>query len=222
MFKNLIRTLFLLAGLTIGCASPGANFVPITGIPSTPTIPAASNTPAQKGTLRLATSETVNVDDIPRLIAQDSLREQGYTVELITFADFQLTTTAIIKGDVDIALGGNQTSWSAIAKGAPIRSFLGRSNNTQLLLTPTAIQHCEDLNGKKLGLSNATGSGPSMIADYVQRHCPAIKMETLIIASSNNRRIALLGGSLDATPLQTDDWLQIDATHRGNFISSSI
>lgn len=219
MLKKFPRALFLLVGLIVGCASPLV--MPLSPPPSSPaptTIPSTTTTTiTQKGTLRLATGEAQNVDDIPRLLAVDSLRAQGYTVELITFADTQLTTSALIKGDVDIALGGNQPNWAAIAKGAPIRAFLGRTNNTQLLLTPVSIQDCADLQGKKLGLNSATTTTGFMVDQYIQAHCPGTQPEKIIVASSINRRAGLLAGTLDASPSQTDDWLDLERKAPGKF-----
>ena len=117
--------------------------------------PASVN--AKQGKLRINLTTDIRISNIPTRIALDALTQQGYTVEAVPFAQFNLVIPALVNGDLDISTGSNVTVWSAIAKGGKVRSIVGWTNNPYYLVTSSDIENCADLAGKPIGMSSLPG-----------------------------------------------------------------
>ena len=75
---------------------------------------------ARPAKVRIELSTSPDVEDIPRLMAIDAMRADGYTLETLEFADTSATVLALARGDLDFAVVSDVTGWAAIEKGAPI------------------------------------------------------------------------------------------------------
>jgi ABC-type nitrate/sulfonate/bicarbonate transport system substrate-binding protein len=140
--------------------------------PATPRATISSTTAAKTGAIRVNISGSRNVTDVPFLMAVDLLRAQGYTVELIPIARFDVVTTALAKGDLDIAHTSDQIVWSAVAKNAPIVTLMSRNSDPYLIAANQNIKTCADLNGKHVALSATTG--PCRELTNIMSNCQAL------------------------------------------------
>jgi len=93
MRKFLLFTTLLLAVIAVACSTLA------------PTAPATNATPRVLETLRFSLNGPPDVLDVPRLMAIDTLKAQGYTVEQTQFADQNVIVAALLKGDLDFGTG---------------------------------------------------------------------------------------------------------------------
>ena len=186
-------------------------------LPATTTPPTASASPTQPktGVIRFAAS-TPSISSVPFLMALDTLREQGYTIETTTLR-FDLVIPVLTKGDLDIAPLSHQLGWSAIAKDAPLRTIVSWVGNQFLIVVKPEIQSCANLQGKPMGYGSTTAVNTALFEEYLKRTCTGIAPQAVLIPSSTNRVAALLAGQLDGALLETDDWLQIERQAPGKF-----
>jgi ABC-type nitrate/sulfonate/bicarbonate transport system substrate-binding protein len=73
---------------------------------------------------------------------------------------------------VDIAMINNQTVWTAIAKGADLRTIGPFTRTTGVVGCADAIRSCQDLDGKSVGVPSSAVSARCCFARTVSRHCP--------------------------------------------------
>jgi ABC-type nitrate/sulfonate/bicarbonate transport system substrate-binding protein len=183
-----------------------------------PAAAAATTAPAAKaGTIRVSMNGAPNAKDIPRLMAIDSLKEQGYDVEVTTFAQSALVPVAMQRGDIDIGDVTTNLAWTAIAKGTDIRSVVGEANMTFQLVTKQNIQSCQDLGSRTLAFSTRQAVGFVMFQDYVNRSCPGTSPQILLIADSSNRMASLESGKVDGAYLEIEDWLRLEREAPGKY-----
>lgn len=194
----------VLLGIALGaCATPTSTPVPTTGAPSA--------SPAHKsGTIRMSISDAPKVKDIPRLIAIDMLKEQGYAVELTSFAQTELVPVAMDRGDIDIGESSTSLAWPAITKGLDIRSIVGEANLTFDLVTKQNILTCHDLDGRSIAFSNRQSVGYLMFEDYIKQNCPGTSPQIVLMPNSSNRVASLQSGSVDGAYLEIEDWLRVN------------
>ena len=198
---------FVLSFLVVGCSVPQS----ATRTPLTTPSPIA-----KAGKIR-ASLGGLDVTDIPYLMALDKLKTQGYTVETTQFDQFELITAAMTKGDLDIAGASRQTTWAAIAKGAPIEEIVPKSHNYYYLVVKQDIATCADLNGKTIAVGATGGVVTSMVDQYLKDKCPGVTPQIIVIPSTTNRTAALLAGQIDASPLALENLLQLERDAPGRF-----
>jgi ABC-type nitrate/sulfonate/bicarbonate transport system substrate-binding protein len=188
--------------LLVACAEqPSVGAVP----KNAPAIDAAR----QLGTIRFSLQGTANVPDIPWLMALDSLKEQGYIIELINLTSADLITGALIRSDIEVGAASTSFSWSAIAKGADIRTIVGRVNMTFSLVTKQTLLTCQDLDGKILAFSSKQAVGYLMFEKYLKQHCLGIAPQIILMSESKNRVAGLLANEIDGAYLEIEDWVSL-------------
>ncbi len=200
MLKQLLPALALVV-LIAGCAN----------LPVLPTVAPAAPTTASLGTIRVNHSLSLNVTDVPLALAEEMLRAQGYTIEAVDFEKIELVPSALESGELDIANGGYQVMWPALAKGAAAKTIMQRNGNQYVIGTGSAISSCSDLQGKPIALGTARGMMADMLKQYFQTKCPGITPELIVVAGSNNRVPALVSGAIPAAQLELDDMIRLDA-----------
>lgn len=203
MRKIIYFALIGLSVMMVACATATATVAP----KPTPPAPVVR----KSGTIRFSIGGDPNVRDIPRLMAIDALKAQGYTVETTTFASNDLIASAMQRGDIEIGDLTSNLAWSAIAKGVDIRSVVGRTNMTFYLVTKQSIKTCQDLEGQRLAFSNRQAVGYIMYDKYLKENCPGVNPQILLIANSKNRVAALEAGELDGAYLELEDWLPLSS-----------
>jgi NitT/TauT family transport system substrate-binding protein len=157
------------------------------------------------------------VVDIPALMALDSLKEQGYTVQVVTLASADLINEALIRGDIEVGSASTSFAISAIAKGADLRMIVGRANMTFNLITQSRILTCRDLTGKALSFSSRQAVGYIMYDAYLKQHCAGVAPQIVLTSESQNRVAALTANQVDGAYLELEDWVTLQRRAPGKF-----
>ena len=165
--------------------------------------------------VRIELSTAPDAGDIPRLMAIDAMRAQGYVVETPVFADTTGTMLALERGDLDFANVQDVTAWAAIEKGARIVEVIDDSVNPTILAVNSTIKKCADLQAKRVGVGNLGGGKTVMMSRYIERHCPGTVPDLLVVAGENNRLAGLLAGELDGAIMDEDDLEEIEPARQG-------
>ena len=203
-----LHILFLAGLFAAGC----------TAQPPSPAAPAPSPTATLKsGAIRFDHILNVDIRYVPILIALDDLQAQGYTVTRTQLTSSPLIVDALARGDADIGSLDPQTMWTAIAKGADVRSFMLGLASPQFLVAKAAVKTCGDLDGRHVGVFATSGLIPTMFNEYVKRNCPNAKIDQLLISDNTGRVSALVGGQVDAIELSWDAALDLERKEPGKF-----
>jgi ABC-type nitrate/sulfonate/bicarbonate transport system substrate-binding protein len=201
----LVFTLCLVAAACTAVPTPAVSPTPVSGAP------------AKSGTIRFSVQGSLSVKDVPWQMALDSLRAQGYTIQVTEFAKSDLLAVALEHGDVDIGQLASSIAWAAVAKGAEIRTVVGSNNATYYLPVKMEIQTCRDLDGKSLAFSTRQAAGYILFERYLKEECPGANPEIVLIPETRNRLAALQSGELDGAYLELADWLRLDSESPGKY-----
>lgn len=198
--------LILLGLLAIACAAPQ---------------PAAQNasppaSPIEGGTIHIEVPADADIADIPWLMAIDSLKEQGYTLETVSLAS-DLSAAAMAQGDLDLASLSNQHAWAAIGQGASLVTFMDKSANTFMIIASEEIQTCADLDGRPVAINGVATVASALFNAYLEKNCPDAVPEILVVKGGSNRTAALLSGEVDAAVQDIDDLVQLELDRPGEF-----
>lgn len=151
------------------------------------------------------------------MMAQDAMRTAGYTVDSADFNQPELAVQAISQNETQFSSGSTYTVMQAIQKGAKIKLIADRNANEWTIVSANAITDCSALNGKKVGIASEGAVSTAMLNQWLQEKCPQAKPNILVIADSDQRGAALLGGQLDASPLQLDSEVTLFKKGAGKF-----
>ncbi len=203
MNKRFIFLFTVLAILLNACggSAPAPMVTPATAIPPTRA--------AQDVKLRI-NETTPRLGSVHVFLALDALRAQGYEIETTKFARFDLVTTALAKGELDLASGSIQTTWTAIGKGAPVKTIVGNLGNSYVFVAANEIKSCADLQGKTVGTSAANTVTAQMFKTYRAQNCPNVEFSSLILPVGESRLPALMGGQVQAAQMEIDEALELD------------
>ena len=192
--------------------------------PAAAPLPAANVAPAEatalplkSGQIRINGGGAPKLADVPLMMAIDKLKAQGYSVQTVELARFDLAPTALVKGDLDIASASYESLWSAIAKGAKLRTVAGWLGNPYVVVTKAGIVTCAGLNNKNVAYGSTASMNAIMLGLYLDRTCPGNEPRIAVIPSSANRVSALLAGQIDAAVLEIIDALYIERQAPGQF-----
>jgi ABC-type nitrate/sulfonate/bicarbonate transport system substrate-binding protein len=206
----------LLCLVTGGCATPAPTPAPTqTSVP--PPAASVTPTPRKSGTIHFFDIINIDVRDVPMLMAFDTLAAQGYTIEKQYFATSPLIADGLARGDADIGLLNDQTMWTAIAKGAKVRTIAGSVAATFLIATRNEIQDCHALDGKSLGLPSLTGVNPALLDLYLKQNCAGIAPKFVVIPDAGARDAALISGQVDSVMFPSEDLFKVDQQAPGKF-----
>lgn len=161
--------------------------------------------------LRIELADQPEITEIPRMLAVESLRAMGYTVETKAFNDNAVSAQSLAQGDLDVGNLSVSVAWSAIEKGAKIVTILDDTADTRVLIAKRDIQKCADLNGKGVAVTSLTSTQTFMVYRYLEKNCPGTKIEPLVIPGSSARLAGLLTGQLDAASINLENLLKLQA-----------
>jgi ABC-type nitrate/sulfonate/bicarbonate transport system substrate-binding protein len=159
--------------------------------------------------LRFVASVNLDVRDVPLLMAFDELTGIGYQVEKTYMASNTLLADALTRDEADVAVLNHQTAWTAIAKGADIRTVSEFTVYTGLFIAREDIRSCHDLDGRRVGLPSTIGFAPLMFFLYMSRECPEVKPQILTFAEASARAAALLAHRIDASMIPGEELLKL-------------
>jgi ABC-type nitrate/sulfonate/bicarbonate transport system substrate-binding protein len=211
MNRNLILALILLSMLAVACSAT----TPSAQTPLPNTISTAA--PPKSGTMRLEVPADADVEDVPWLMAVDSLKEQGYTIETISFSDTAIEVAAMAQGDLDIASLSHQVSWAAIDQGAPLFTFMDKAANVIVTATGKDIQECAGLDSKSVAVPSISSVSGAMLNTYLEENCPGARPQIIVVSGGSNRIAALLAGEVDAVTMDTDGLLKLERERPGEY-----
>jgi ABC-type nitrate/sulfonate/bicarbonate transport system substrate-binding protein len=201
-----VSALALLAAAVIACSAAA---------PAATPVPAA--TPHKSGTIRFSDTGPEMVKDLPWRMALDALKEQGYTIEVTQFASSSLVPAALVSGDIDVASINTNLTWTAVAKGAEIRTVVGKIGPSFYLVTESEINACQELDGKRLGFSTRQAVGYVMFQQTLDKECPGTTPQILLVGNTTSRLAALQKGEIDGAYLEAEDWMELDRQSAGKY-----
>ena len=186
-----LRIFFLVISLSalVACASA----------PTTAPIP----TPNRPPVIRIELGDDIDVSDLPRHMAVESLRELGYQVELLDFKDNALSAQALVQGDLDVGYLGGAIAWAAVQQGAKIATVLDGSSSLVVLATLSAIETCQDLAGKRIAVPSLTSNRAILTRKYIEKNCPTAQIEPIVISSQNNMLAAMTSGQIEGATIES-------------------
>ena len=156
--------------------------------------------------LTIAFPATPGFVDLPLLMTIDELNADGWNIQQEIFSDQGLQTEAIISDRAQFASGNPLAALTAIQQGAPLALVGERSANDWIIVAQEEITSCEDLAGKRVAYQSESSVSTYMLKTYVEDEC-GVEPSYLILEGSSNRAAALVGGELDASIVQVEDWL---------------
>lgn len=205
----------LLCFIAVGCTAPAPTPAPIQTLAPAP---APSPTlPRKSGTIHFFDIVNVDVRDVPMLMALDTLAAQGYVIEKQYLATSPLIVDGLMRGDADIGLLNNQTMWTAIAKGAKVRTIAGSVAATFLIVAKSEIKDCRELDGKSLGLPTTTGANPALLDTYLKQNCGGGTPKYVVIPETAARDAAILSGQVETVMLPSEEFLKVNKQAPGKF-----
>jgi ABC-type nitrate/sulfonate/bicarbonate transport system substrate-binding protein len=168
--------------------------------------------------LRIIESGPADVKSVPFLMAIDAMRRDGYDVEVVTVQRFDLVPDLLIRGDGEIGRLSTQAAWTAIAKGAALRSIV-EANGAWEVVARHDVASCRDLDGQGTALSSARSVNAAMLHKFVADHCPGTQPELVVISNSSSRLAALMAGQVAAAQLELQEVAQLERDAPGRFHS---
>jgi ABC-type nitrate/sulfonate/bicarbonate transport system substrate-binding protein len=215
MRNNIACVLVVLGGVMSACVAQ-----PPTDEPPAATEFAASDAttaPRKSGTIRVSLQGALSAREVPWMMALDSLREQGYTVEVVSLGRSDLIPEALLRGDLHFGSVNPNVLWVAIAKGADLRTIGAKNNLVFRLAAKPDIRTCRDLDGRAVAFNTTRATNKAMFDAYVRRQCPGITPRVVIVGESANRVVALQSGEIDSAMLELDEWLYLEEHAPGRF-----
>jgi ABC-type nitrate/sulfonate/bicarbonate transport system substrate-binding protein len=214
MHCKILILAILLCLVAIGCSTPTPVLAPTQQPTSAPT-----PTARKSGTIHFWDIVNLDVRDVPMLMAFDTLTAEGYTIEKQYLATSTLIAEGLARGDADIGLLNDQTMWTAITKGAKVRTIAGSVAATFLVATKNDITDCHALDGKTLGYPSTTGVNPALLDLYLKQNCGGITPKYVVIGDTAARDAALMSGQVDSVMLPSEELLKVDLQAPGKFHS---
>jgi ABC-type nitrate/sulfonate/bicarbonate transport system substrate-binding protein len=204
MDKRILRLMFAACAMLAACSCRAPTVAPGVAV-------------ERSGTMRLSVLGAASVADVPSLMALEALEKQGYQTEAIHFAKSSLILPALLNGDLELSAANSTLVGAAIQEGAGVGVIVGKVRVRYVLAARAGIEHCRDLDGKSVVFSTRQSVGYVMFEQFVQRHCPGMTPEIVLISGSENRVVALQTEEVDAAYLGIDEWKQLQETAPGRF-----
>jgi ABC-type nitrate/sulfonate/bicarbonate transport system substrate-binding protein len=216
----LLASAFLLSACA-AAATPVPTAAPTAAPTAGPSGPAPTAAPtALPGTKTFTVAKPApSIANIAFHAAMEDLNTQGYTVTIQNINTPELVIEGAAKGTFQFGDGSVSAVLSAVAKGAQLRVISDRSGNEWSLVTKSDIANCQGLAGKNVGVTSLGSSVTAMLKSWIAKTCPGTTPNYLVIATSDQRALALIANQIDGAPLQIQDSLPLltKAEHSGKF-----
>ncbi|MEQ4714912.1 ABC transporter substrate-binding protein [Nonomuraea sp. B19D2] len=147
-----------------------------------------------------------DIATVPILAAVDAVRQQGHKVKVVELAEPELAIEGLAKGDYAISAEATSPALIAVERDAPIKIIADAIGNQWAVYGKPGIASCDALNGRPFGIFSEGAVATAMAKEWVASRCSAGKRPAyLTIGGSDVRAQALVGGQIDATPLELAD-----------------
>jgi ABC-type nitrate/sulfonate/bicarbonate transport system substrate-binding protein len=191
-------------------ATPAPTAVRTTAPSGAPTTAASPTPTALPGTKTFTVAKpSASVGNVAFHAAMDGMNQDGYTVSVAAIDTPELVIEGVAKGQFQFGDGSVNAVMAAITKGAAIRVISDRLGNEWSLYTKADITTCQGLAGKNIAITSLGSSVTAMLKAWIAKTCPGTTPNYLIIATSDQRALALIANQIDAAPLQIADGLPI-------------
>ncbi len=210
----LASILGLLVTACTGASSPAPAASTPTGSAAAPTD--AAGTP-KTGSLNFALSGP-SLIYVPTLVTLTRLGELGYTVDIIETGSNSVMMQAAVDGLVHMVSPTVAAQMAAIDAGWEAKWILQRSFNEFVLVAKTEFATCDSLAGQVLAIHAETDTTGLLAKDWITENCTAgTTPELQLVPGSENRLVGLLQNQLAASPLELQDWQNLEAERPGEF-----
>jgi ABC-type nitrate/sulfonate/bicarbonate transport system substrate-binding protein len=213
----LLAGVFLLSACT-AAATPVPTRAP-TAPPSTG--PGATAAPTELPGVKqfVVAKPAASVGNVAFHAAMDGMNSQGYSVSVQSINTPDLVVEGVAKGTFQFGDGSVNAVMLAATKGSQIRVISDRLGNEWALVTKADIANCAGLACKNMGVTSLTSSVTTMFKAWIAKTCPGTTPNYLVIATSDQRALALIANQIDAAPLQLADSLPLinKAEYTGKF-----
>ena len=163
--------------------------------------------------IRVGYAGSLDFSDMAAELAHEQLTQAGYLVVTRAYPTVEIAADALARGDVDLAFGATRPFWSAIARGAPVRSVMEHAANIHRLVAAnaaTAASVCDAFNRQPLALQSEGAAGTAFARAWLARVCPGARHDIIFVPGSQNRMAGLLSGTMPATVLQLSDVMRLE------------
>ena len=150
---------------------------------------------------------------VPVLAAAEAVRRQGHDVEIVELAEPELAIEGLAQGEYAISAEATGPALSAVEQGAPIKIIADVVGNQWALYGRKGVSSCEDLGGRPFGIFSEGAVATAISKDWVRAACDGdARPDYLTIGGSDVRAQALVGGEIDATPLEVSDVVALESS----------
>ncbi len=167
--------------------------------------------------IRVGYAGEADFGDLPSLVAHTRLRASGIQIEPTFFSASDVAVSTLSRGAVDVMHGSMISAWTAIGRGAPLRTVMEHVANPYRLVAVSGITSCEQLTGRRLALPSESAVSTHLVRAYLAEECPAARPEVFLLAESSSRAAAFLAGGVDAGSLELSSWLWLRKQAPGRF-----
>lgn len=146
--------------------------------------------------------KSANYWDTHVAIAKGYFKDNGINVVLNDGLQPTALVTAVASGDVQIACLTVDTTVLAASAGAPVTIVAGQSNVSWSLMAEPGIKSFDQLRGKRVGVSDLTGSSTLMLLEILQkRGLTRNDVQLIPVGGTSPRYAALTAKAISATLL---------------------
>jgi NitT/TauT family transport system substrate-binding protein len=165
--------------------------------------------------VRVAYPSSVDIGDVPSLLAWEQLKKRGIDVVPHYFPKTDLAVQAVLAGEADIGSAAGIAVVKAVESGMNLRIIAEQVRNEWQLVTPASLKDPKQLDGKRVGY-HAPITVTEALVKWMAKHYK-INPQWMIVPGSDVRAEALMRGQLDATPAEIGDVLNILHAKPGQF-----
>jgi NitT/TauT family transport system substrate-binding protein len=165
--------------------------------------------------IRVAYPSSVDMGDIPSLLAWEQLKKQSIEVVPHYFPKTDLAVQAVLAGEADVGSAAGIAVVKAVESGMNLRIIAEQVRNEWQLVTPVSFKDPRQLDGKRVGY-HAPITVTEALVKWMANHYK-INPQWMIVPGSDVRAEALMRGQLDATPAEIGDVLNILHAKPGQF-----
>ena len=153
-----------------------------------------------------------DITTVPILAALDTVREEGYEIEVVELAEPELAIEGLANGEYALSAESTSPALIAIQQGAPIKIIADVIGNQWAVYGQDDIEECDDLAGQPFGIFSEGSVATAMVRSWVAQNCTEGEPEYLVIGGSDVRAQALLNDQIKATALEISDIVTLQAT----------